>query len=72
MQDASVLGKTFPPDTLATLTGRDENAVRGSLEGLVRREFLADPIGRAFARTGTVRIPPVPDAARRVRDVVAA
>ena len=41
LQDASVLGKTFPPDTLATLTGRDENAVRGSLEGLVRREFLA-------------------------------
>jgi predicted ATPase len=41
LQDASVLGKTFPPDTLATLTGRDETAVRGSLEGLVRREFLA-------------------------------
>ncbi|TMK16604.1 MAG: zinc-ribbon domain-containing protein [Actinobacteria bacterium] len=41
LQDASVLGKTFPPDTLAALTGRDEHAIRETLEGLVRREFLA-------------------------------
>jgi class 3 adenylate cyclase/tetratricopeptide (TPR) repeat protein len=41
LQDASVLGKTFPPDTLAALTGRDEYTIRETLEGLVRREFLA-------------------------------
>src|SRR5438093_12854124 len=40
LQDASVLGKTFPPDTLAALTGREEQAVRETLEGLVRRELL--------------------------------
>ncbi len=40
LQDAAVLGKTFPPDTLAALTGRDEANVRETLEGLVRREFL--------------------------------
>ena len=71
LQEAAVLGKTFPPDTLAELTGRDEVEVRQTLESLVRREFLGiqtdgDPPSVASL------VPAVDDAAGRVRHAIAA
>jgi class 3 adenylate cyclase/tetratricopeptide (TPR) repeat protein len=46
VQDASVLGKSFTPASLAALTGRAESELEPLLAGLVRKELLglqADP-----------------------------
>jgi class 3 adenylate cyclase/tetratricopeptide (TPR) repeat protein len=46
VQDASVLGKTFAPASLAALTGQPESELEPLLTGLVRKELLglqADP-----------------------------
>jgi predicted ATPase/class 3 adenylate cyclase len=41
LQDAAVLGKTFAPRGVAALAGVDEESVRPTLAGLVRKELLA-------------------------------
>ena len=41
LQDASVLGKTFTQEALASVSRRDSEAVEGLLASLVRKEFLA-------------------------------
>ena len=45
--DAAVVGKTFTAEALTAVSGLEEEAVRGALEDLVRREVLvisADPL----------------------------
>ena len=47
VEDAAVLGTTFPAEALIAVSGQDEPAVRGALAELVRREVLAvsnDPL----------------------------
>jgi predicted ATPase/class 3 adenylate cyclase len=42
LQHASVLGKTFPPQTLAAVTGLEEDRLRQMLDDLVRKELLTE------------------------------
>jgi len=47
VNDAAVLGSTFPAEALIAVSGRDEPSVRAALSDLVRREVLsvsADPL----------------------------
>ncbi|HEV3212279.1 MAG TPA: adenylate/guanylate cyclase domain-containing protein [Acidimicrobiales bacterium] len=41
LQDAAILGATFPPATLAAVYGHDRDGLESMLRDLVRKEFLA-------------------------------